>query len=181
VGLPTVVYHEAVPGHFTAGAVQHLAADQPVLLNIAAFNAYNEGWALYAERLMSELGAYEHDPFGNLGRLSDDLFRAIRLVVDTGLHHLRWTREHAIQFMMETSGNAESEVVAEVERYMAWPGQALGYKLGELRLLEMREGLRRRLGKRFDLPTFHRAVLAGGALPMDIVAQRVAALTPAAP
>ena len=177
VGLPTVVYHEAVPGHFTAGAVQHLAADQPVLLNIAAFNAYNEGWALYAERLMAELGAYEHDPFGNLGRLSDDLFRAIRLVVDTGLHHLRWTRERAIQFMMETSGNAESEVVAEVERYMAWPGQALGYKLGELRLLEMREGLRRRPGKRFDLPTFHRAVLAGGALPLDIVAKRVAELT----
>jgi uncharacterized protein (DUF885 family) len=97
--------------------------------------------------------------------------------VDTGLHSLRWTREHAIQFMVETSGNAKSEVVAEVERYMAWPGQALGYKLGELRLLEMRADLRRRLGGRFDLPTFHAAVLSAGALPLDIVAKRVAELS----
>lgn len=177
VSLPTVVYHEAVPGHFTAGAVARLASDQPVLVSIAAFNAYNEGWALYAERLMAELGAYSQEPFGNLGRLNDDLFRALRLVVDTGLHSLRWTRERAIEFMVETSGNAHSEVVAEVERYMAWPGQALGYKLGELRLLEMREGLRRRLGGRFNLPGFHGAVLSAGALPLDIVAKRVAELS----
>ena len=176
ISVPTVTYHEAVPGHFTAGAIARLAGDQPLLLSIASFNAYNEGWALYAERLMAELGAYAQDPFGDLGRLNDDLFRALRLVVDTGLHHLRWTREHAIEYMSESVGSARSEVVAEVERYMAWPGQALGYKLGELRLLQLREDLRRRLKGSADLPTFHRAVLAQGNLPLDVVGQIVAAV-----
>jgi len=176
ISVPSVTYHEAVPGHFTAGAIARLSGEQPLLLSVAAFNAYNEGWALYAEHLMAELGAYAQDPFGDLGRLNADLFRAVRLVVDTGLHQLRWTRERAIAFASETSGTAESDVVAEVERYMAWPAQALGYKLGELRLLELREGLRRRLGARFDLPDFHRAVLARGALPLEFIARAVAAL-----
>jgi uncharacterized protein (DUF885 family) len=177
VSLPTTTYHEGVPGHFTAGSIARLQGNEPLLLSIASFNAYNEGWALYAERLMAELGAYAHDPFGDLGRLNGDLFRAIRLVVDTGLHQLRWTRERAIAFASDASGSAESEVVAEVERYMAWPAQALGYKLGQLRLLELRDGLRRRLGARFSLPAFHGAVLAQGSAPLDVVARRVDTLS----
>jgi len=173
MSVPTTAYHEAIPGHFMAGGVARLAGDEPLLLSIASFNAYNEGWALYAERLMAELGAYAQDPFGDLGRLNEELFRAIRLVVDTGLHQLRWTRERAIAFASEASGYATSEVEAEVERYMAWPAQALGYKLGQLRLLELREGLRRRLAARFDLREFHRAVLARGSLPLDLIAKIV--------
>jgi uncharacterized protein (DUF885 family) len=176
VSLPTTTYHEGVPGHFTAGSIARLQGDEPLLLSIASFNAYNEGWALYAERLMAELGAYAQDPFGDLGRLNGDLFRAIRLVVDTGMHQLRWTRERAITFASAASGSAESEVVAEIERYMAWPAQALGYKLGQLRLLELRDGLHQRLGARFSLPAFHGAVLAQGSAPLDIVARRVGAV-----
>lgn len=139
----------------------------PLLLRIASFNAYQEGWALYAERLAAELGAYAGDPAGDVGRLSDDLFRCVRLVVDTGLHQLRWTRERAIAYMQEHSGSPTSEVVAEVERYMAWPGQALGYKLGQLRLLAMRDAMRTRLGRRFSLRQFHQLTLGYGAMPLD--------------
>jgi uncharacterized protein (DUF885 family) len=169
VELPTLSYHEGVPGHFTAGAIAAALGGQPLLLQVASFNAYNEGWALYAERLMAELGAYRDDPFGDLGRLNDELFRAVRLVVDTGIHALRWSREHAIAFMSSTTGVATSETVAEIERYMAWPGQALGYKLGQLRLLELREDMRRRQGTRFDLREFHRAVLGHGNLPLSVL------------
>jgi len=174
VALPSVTYHEGVPGHFTAGAIAAMLGTQPLLMHVASFNAYNEGWALYAERLMAELGAYRNDPFGDLGRLNDELFRAVRLVVDTGIHALRWTREHAIAFMSATTGNATSETVAEIERYMAWPGQALGYKLGQLRLLELREDMRRRQGTRFDLREFHRAVLGHGNLPLSVLETVVA-------
>lgn len=174
VALPTLTYHEAVPGHFTAGAIAAGLGGQPLLLKLASFNAYNEGWALYAERLMWELGAYRADPWGDVGRLNDELFRAVRLVVDTGLHAMRWTREQAIGFMTDATGSTESEIVAEIERYMAWPGQALGYKLGQLRLLELRAGMKKRLGARFDLRRFHRAVLGHGNLPFDLVSQLVA-------
>jgi uncharacterized protein (DUF885 family) len=176
MAVPTTAYHEGIPGHFMADGVARLAGDQPLLLSVASFNAYNEGWALYAERLMAELGAYAQDPFGNLGRLNEELFRAIRLVVDTGMHELRWTRERAIAFASDASGYATSEVEAEVERYMAWPAQALGYKLGQLRLLELRAGLQRRLRARFDVREFHRAVLARGSLPLELIAKLVDAV-----
>lgn len=167
--LPTLSYHEGVPGHHTQGATLLSLPQAPLLLRIASFNAYQEGWGLYAERLASELGVYAHDPAGDVGRLADDLFRCVRLVVDTGLHQLKWTREQAIAYMQANSGSPMSEIVAEIERYMAWPGQALGYKLGQLRLLEMRNRLKARMGKRFDLRQFHGAVLGNGAMPLDLL------------
>jgi uncharacterized protein (DUF885 family) len=167
--LPTLSYHEGVPGHHTQGATALALPQAPMMLRIASFNAYQEGWALYAERLAAELGVYAKDPAGDVGRLADDLFRCVRLVVDTGLHHLRWDREKAIAYMHDNSGSPMSEVVAEIERYMAWPGQALGYKLGQLRLLAMRDALKRKQGPRFDLREFHARVLGEGAMPLDLL------------
>jgi len=171
--LPTLSYHEGVPGHHTQGSIAAALGETPTLVKIASFNAYAEGWALYAERLMAELGAYRDDPLGDLGRLQDELFRAVRLVVDTGLHHKRWTREAAIGWMLDATGVAQSRVTAEIERYMAWPGQALGYKLGQLRLLSLRERMRAKSGKRFDIRDFHSGVLGGGAMPLDLVEARL--------
>lgn len=167
--LPTLTYHEGVPGHHTQGATALSLPQAPLILRIASFNAYQEGWALYAERLASELGVYAHDPAGDIGRLADDLFRCVRLVVDTGLHHLRWTREQAIAYMLANTGSPMSEVVAEIERYMAWPGQALGYKIGQLRLLAMRDKAKARFGHRFSLRDFHAKVLGYGAMPLDLL------------
>lgn len=171
--LPTLSYHEGVPGHHTQGSIAAALGEVPILVKIASFNAYAEGWALYSERLMAELGAYKNDPLGDLGRLQDELFRAVRLVVDTGLHHKRWTREAAIAWMLGATGVAESRVTAEVERYMAWPGQALGYKLGQLRLLTMRDRMKARMGSRFDIRDFHAGVLGGGAMPLDLIETRL--------
>jgi uncharacterized protein (DUF885 family) len=171
--LPTLSYHEGVPGHHTQGAIAASLGEAPLLMRIASFNAYQEGWALYAERLMSELGAYSDDPLGNLGRLQDELFRAARLVVDTGLNAKRWTRDQAIRTMQDVTGVAESRVTAEVERYMAWPGQALGYKLGQIRLLDLRDRFLAKKGKTQDTKTFHGLILGGGAMPLDIVESRL--------
>ena len=165
--LPTLSYHEGVPGHHTQSAIALAQGETPLLVRIASFNAYQEGWGLYSEQLMAELGFYENDDLGNLGRLQDELFRAVRLVVDTGLHHKRWTREAAIRTMRDITGIAESRVTAEVERYMAWPGQALGYKLGHLRLLAMRK--RYLVGKGRTVKDFHALVLGRGAMPLDMV------------
>jgi uncharacterized protein (DUF885 family) len=169
--LPTLSYHEGVPGHHTQVSIASALGQAPLLLRIASFNAYQEGWALYGERLMAESGAYEDDPFGDLGRLQDELFRAVRLVVDTGLHHKRWSREKAIDYMQSVTGVALSRVTAEIERYMAWPGQALGYKLGQLRLLDLRE--RYLNGNKSALREFHAGVLGGGAMPLDLVEARL--------
>ncbi|MEY2927311.1 MAG: hypothetical protein RL367_1788 [Pseudomonadota bacterium] len=169
--LPTLSYHEGVPGHHTQGAIAAALGEAPLLIRIASFNAYQEGWALYAERLMAERGAYSEDPLGDLGRLQDELFRAVRLVVDTGLHHKRWTREEAIRAMRDITGVAETRVTAEVERYMAWPGQALGYKLGQLRLLELRTRYLEKKGR--DLMGWHGLVLGAGAMPLDLVEGRL--------
>ena len=165
--LPTLSYHEGVPGHHTQGAIAASQGAVPLLIKLASFNAYAEGWALYGERLMAELGFYNDDPLGDLGRLQDELFRAVRLVVDTGLHHKRWPREQAIDYMRGATGVAISRVTAEIERYMAWPGQALGYKLGQLRLIDMRE--RYLAKKKGDLRDFHGIVLEGGAMPLDLI------------
>jgi uncharacterized protein (DUF885 family) len=174
--LPTLSFHEGVLGHHTQGSIAAALVDVPLLVRIGSFNAYQEGWALYAESLMAEMGAYKDDPLGNLGRLQDELFRAVRLVVDTGLHHKRWTREAAIAWMLDATGVAQSRVTAEIERYMAWPGQALGYKIGQLRLLEMRKTYRAASKKGTGLQGFHGAVLGGGPMPLDVVADRVAAM-----
>jgi uncharacterized protein (DUF885 family) len=169
--LPTLSYHEGVPGHHTQVSIAAGLQDAPLLARIGSFNAFQEGWALYAEALMAERGVYEDDPLGDLGRLQDELFRAVRLVVDTGLHHKRWTREAAIRTMRDITGIAETRATAEVERYMAWPGQALGYKLGQLRLLDMR---RRYMAKKgAALADFHALVLGGGGMPLDLIEARL--------
>ncbi len=171
--LPTLTYHEGVPGHHTQGAIAVALGEAPLIVRIASFNAYQEGWALYAERLMAERGFYKDDPLGDLGRLQDELFRGVRLVVDTGIHNKRWSREQAITFMRETTGIAERRVTAEIERYMAWPGQAVGYKLGQLRLLDLREQHLKKMGKGADIRNFHATVLNQGAMPLDLVESRL--------
>ena len=172
-GLKTLTYHEANPGHHWQIALNMEQAALPFLRKIAPYNAYIEGWALYSEQVASELGLYKNDPFGDLGRLQAELFRAVRLVVDTGMHHKRWTREQAIAYMSEKTGSAESDVVAEIERYITWPGQALGYKLGMLKILSLREQAKSELGDRFDLSDFHDVVLLGGAVPMAVLERNV--------
>jgi len=172
-GLKTLTYHEANPGHHWQIALNLDQAELPFLRRIAPYNAYAEGWALYSEQVAYELGMYENDPFGDLGRLQAELFRAVRLVVDTGLHDKRWTREQAISYMSEQTGTAESDVVAEIERYMAWPGQALGYKLGMLKILGLREQAKTRLADKFDLAEFHDVVLLNGAVPMAVLSRNV--------
>ncbi|MEW6981664.1 DUF885 family protein [Colwelliaceae bacterium 6471] len=172
-GLKTLTYHEANPGHHWQVALNMEQESLPFLRRIAPYNAYVEGWALYSEQVAAELGLYENDPFGNLGRLQAELFRAVRLVVDTGMHHKRWTREQAIAYMAKTTGSAESDVVSEIERYMAWPGQALGYKLGMLKILSLRDHAKTALADKFDLATFHDIVLLGGAVPMTVLEQKI--------
>jgi uncharacterized protein (DUF885 family) len=167
--LPTLSYHEGVPGHHTQTAVALSLPRAPLIAALGSFNAYSEGWALYAERLAADLGVYRTDPAGDIGRLQDELFRAVRLVVDTGLHHLRWSRERAIAYMADATGVAASRVTAEIERYMAWPAQALGYKLGQLRLLDMRQRARAARGRGFDLRAFHATVLGNGAMPLGLI------------
>ncbi len=173
--LKTLTYHEAVPGHHFETSIGLTHEDLPFLRRSAPLNAFGEGWGLYSERLAWEMGMYDDDPFGNLGRLQDELWRAVRLVVDTGLHHKRWTREEAIEYMYATTGGHMSEVVPEIERYMAWPGQALGYKLGMLKILELRQQAQAALGDRFDLRAFHDVVLGSGRLPMTALQRNIEA------
>jgi uncharacterized protein (DUF885 family) len=136
------------------------------------YTAYVEGWALYSERLGKEVGFYQ-DPYNDYGRLQDEMLRAIRLVVDTGLHSKKWTREQVVQFFHDHSALDEVEVQSETDRYIVWPSQALGYKIGQLKILELRERARKELGDRFDIRAFHDEVLGAGALPMDVLEQRI--------
>lgn len=171
--LPTLTFHETNPGHHWQISLNMALANMPVLRKMAPYNAYIEGWALYAEQVAFEMGMYKDNPFGNLGRLKAEMFRAVRLVVDTGIHHKRWTRNKAIAYMMTQTGQAETEATAEIERYMAWPGQALGYKLGMLKILELRKNAETLLGDNFKLSEFHDVVLLNGALPMEMLEQKV--------
>lgn len=171
--LKTLTYHEANPGHHWQIALNLAQDSLPMVRRIAPYNAYVEGWALYSEVVAKEIGMYENDPYGDLGRLKAELFRAVRLVVDTGLHHKKWSREQAIEYMANTTGTVESDVVAEIERYMVWPGQALGYKLGMLKILELRQMAQEALGDQFDIKAFHDLVLLGGAVPMSVLAEKV--------
>ncbi|MET1253785.1 DUF885 domain-containing protein [Aliikangiella maris] len=172
-GLKTLTYHEASPGHHWQGSLNLEQDALPLLRRIAPYNAYAEGWALYAEKVAAELGVYKDDPFGDLGRLQAELFRAVRLVVDTGIHHKRWSREQAIEYMAAKTGTAKSDVTREIERYMAWPGQALGYKLGMLKILSLRDKAQKQLKDKFDLAEFHDLILLGGAVSMKVLTQKV--------
>jgi uncharacterized protein (DUF885 family) len=133
---------------------------------------YGEGWALYAEKLAKEMGFYT-DPYSEYGRLQSEIHRAIRLVVDTGLHHKKWTREQVVQYFRDHSAIDDVTVQTETDRYIAWPGQALGYKIGELKILELRERARKELGKKFDIREFHDEVLGSGVLPLDVLEARI--------
>lgn len=166
--MRTLAYHEAVPGHHFQLAIQQQQKDLPFFRRIIPAMAYSEGWALYAERLAWELG-FQEDPYDNIGRLQAELFRGVRLVVDTGIHSKRWNREQAIEYMLRNTGMVESDVVAEVERYFVMPGQALAYKVGMTKLLELRDLARSELGEQFDIREFHRVVLTNGSVPLDIL------------
>lgn len=170
--MRTLAYHEAIPGHHFQISIARGLKDVSIVQRVLPFTAYSEGWALYAEHLAQELG-YEKDPFDDLGRLRDEQFRAVRLVVDTGMHYKRWTREQAIAYMIDKTGMPEGDVVAEIERYLVWPGQALAYKTGMLKILELRARARAALGERFDLKEFHDQVLMAGALPLGVLEARV--------
>ncbi|WP_201747790.1 DUF885 domain-containing protein [Dyadobacter flavalbus] len=171
--MKTLAYHEAIPGHHFQLGIQTELKGLPIFRTVIPFNAYIEGWALYSEQLAYEMGFYQHDPFGNLGRLRDELFRAVRLVVDTGIHYKRWSREQAITYMVANTGWATSAITTEVERYIVWPGQACSYKIGMMKILELREKARQALGSRFDLKQFHQAVLANGSVPLPILEEIV--------
>jgi len=171
--LPTLTYHESIPGHHFEVTQAVTATDRPLFRRLASFNAFSEGWALYAEYLAKEMGAYDGDPYGDLGRLQAELFRAVRLVVDTGMHYKRWSREQAIDYMARVTGNHIDSVTTEIERYAVWPGQALGYKLGMLKILELRRKAEAELGQAFDIKAFHNVVLGKGPMPMKIVEKRV--------
>jgi len=167
-GMRTLAYHEAVPGHHFQRAIQQEQEDLPFFRKLAPFTAYTEGWALYAERLAWEIGLQD-DPYDNIGRLQAELFRAVRLVVDTGIHYKHWSREQAIDYMLANTGMAESDVVAEIERYFVMPGQATAYKVGMEKILELREHAREALGEKFDLAEFHDVILTNGAVPLTIL------------
>jgi uncharacterized protein (DUF885 family) len=172
-GMKTLSYHEGIPGHHFQIATAQGLEGLPLIRQQPIYTAYAEGWALYAERLAAEIGLYADDPFGDLGRLQAEMFRAVRLVVDTGLHAKGWTREQAIEYMVNTAGMGESEVTSEVERYMALPGQACAYKVGQLKILELREKARAALGPKFSLRDFHTVVLENGAVPLTVLERLV--------
>ncbi len=170
--LKTLTYHEANPGHHLQTALG-MALDAPIISSVLFSNAFGEGWALYAEALAHEMGLYADDPFGNLGRLQDELWRAIRLVVDTGMHSLRWSREQAIDYMIATAGMHPLDAEAEVERYVVWPGQALGYKIGMLEIQRLRRVAEQALGERFDIRSFHDEILKDGGVPLQVLEAKI--------
>ncbi|WP_395373049.1 DUF885 domain-containing protein [Marinicella sp. W31] len=170
--MRTLAYHEAVPGHHFQIAIQTELQGLPMFRSFLGFTSYSEGWALYAERLAWEQG-YQEEPFSDLGRLQAELMRAVRLVVDTGIHHKRWTREQAIDYMASTTGLALTDVESEIERYTVWPGQALAYKVGMLKIMELREKAEKALGDRYDIRKFHNVVLKNGPVPMTILEELV--------
>jgi uncharacterized protein (DUF885 family) len=167
-----IAYHEGIPGHHMQLSVQQQLTGLPKFrLHSLGFNAYIEGWALYAEQLGKEVGFYE-DPVSDYGRLSSELFRAVRLVVDTGIHSKGWTREQVVEFFRKSGAVDEPTIQSETDRYIAWPAQALSYKLGQLKFRELRERARKELGAKFDIRTFHDEMINGGTLPLDLLEAR---------
>jgi prolyl oligopeptidase len=164
--------HEAMPGHHLQIALQQELGDVPMFRRFMFFTAFVEGWGLYSERLGYNLGLYE-DPYSRFGQLTYDMWRAVRLVVDTGMHYKGWTRDQAIDFFKDNAAKSEHDIVNEIDRYIVWPGQALAYKIGQLKILQIRERAEIQLGDRFDIRAFHDELLGGGALPLDLLEQRM--------
>jgi len=172
ITVESTAYHEGVPGHHMQISIAQEMPSLPPFRQHAFFTAFIEGWALYSERLGKEVGFYQ-DPYSDYGRLQDEMLRAIRLVVDTGVHYKKWNRQQMVDFFHAHSAVDEPDVQSETDRYIAWPGQALGYKVGQLKILELRARAKNELGDRFDLRTFHDEVLDAGALPLDVLDGRV--------
>jgi uncharacterized protein (DUF885 family) len=170
--VESVAYHEGIPGHHLQISIQQELPDLPPFRQQGYYTAYTEGWALYSERLGKEIGFYQ-DPYSDYGRLEADMWRAIRLVVDTGVHSQHWTRQQMVDYFHDHSTIDETNVQSEVDRYIAWPAQALGYKMGQLKILELRDRAKTALGPKFDLKAFHDVVLDSGALPLDILEQQI--------
>jgi uncharacterized protein (DUF885 family) len=171
--MPTLAYHEGIPGHHWQISIAQELKGVPQFRKVIPFTAYAEGWALYCEWLAKQVGWYDKDPFGDLGRLQAELFRAVRLVVDTGIHAKHWPREQAITYMRDKTGMGEKEVTAEIERYIVMPGQACAYKVGMLKIQELRGRAQKELGAKFDQREFHETVLKNGALPLEILEEQV--------
>jgi uncharacterized protein (DUF885 family) len=170
--VEAVSYHEGIPGHHLQISIAQELTGLPEFRKQTYYTAYTEGWALYSERLGKEIGFYQ-DPYSDYGRLEADIWRAIRLVVDTGVHSQHWTRQQMVDYFHDHTAMDDTNIQAEVDRYIAWPGQALGYKMGQLKLLELRDRAKTALGSRFDIKAFHDEVLDSGALPMDVLEHRV--------
>jgi uncharacterized protein (DUF885 family) len=170
--VEAVSYHEGIPGHHLQISIGQELTGLPEFRKQSYYTAYTEGWALYSERLGKEVGFYQ-DPYSDYGRLEADIWRAIRLVVDTGVHSQHWTRQQMVDYFHDHTAMDDTNIQAEVDRYIAWPGQALGYKMGQLKILELRDRAKTALGPRFDIKAFHDEVLDSGALPMDVLEQRV--------
>ena len=172
--LPTLTFHEGIPGHHLQGSLA-METTLPMIRKVQFFSGYGEGWALYAEQLAVEMGMYEGDPMGHIGQLHDAMFRSVRLVVDSGMHHMGWSREKAIAFMVDTLGDPETAATTEIERYCVWPGQACSYMLGKLEWLRLRAKAKAEMGARFDIRKFHDAGLLAGAMPLPALANRIEA------
>jgi uncharacterized protein (DUF885 family) len=166
-----IAYHEGIPGHHLQISIAQELDGIPMFRKFDHYTAYTEGWGLYAERLGKDVGFYQ-DPYSDYGRLEGDIWRAIRLVVDTGVHSQHWTREQMVQYFHDHSAIDETSIQSEVDRYIGWPAQALAYKMGQLKILELRDRAKKALGDKFDIRAFHDQVLDSGALPLDVLEQR---------
>jgi len=172
--IPSLSAHEGLPGHTWQGAyVAEHRDDVPLIASLMGFNAYTEGWALYSEQLVDELGYYKDDPFGQVGAYQALRFRASRLVVDTGLHSKKWTRAQAVDYMIATTGRSRAACTSEVDRYCASPGQACGYKVGHTEIVRLRDRAKAALGPRFDLRAYNDAVIEAGAVPLAVLATAI--------
>jgi len=174
-GMKTLSYHEGIPGHHFQISIAQELKGVPIFRRMLPFTAYAEGWALYADKLAREIGMYRDDPYSELGCLDSELFRAVRLVVDTGIHYKRWTREQAIEYMSAHAAQEQESVISEIERYIVMPGQACAYKIGMIKILELRERTQKALGSAFDLREFHDVILKNGSLPLSILDEIVQA------
>ena len=173
LNVEAIAYHEGVPGHHLQFSVAHELTDLPAFRKFGIdYNAYSEGWAFYSERLGKEIGFYQ-DPYSDYGRLGNEMWRSVRLVVDTGVHYKRWSREQMVDFFRQHTAMDDQNIQTEVDRYIAWPAQALSYKLGQMKILELRERARRELGGQFDIRAFHDAVLDQGVLPLDVLEEKI--------
>lgn len=170
--MEALAYHEAVPGHHLQGSIQQELQDLPKFRKHEWFTAFGEGWALYSEGLPKEVGFYS-DPYSDFGRLTFQAWRATRLIVDTGIHYFKWSRQQAIDFFKQNTGLSEHNIISEVDRYIAWPGQALAYKIGQLKIQELRDKTESELGERFDVKAFHDRVLGEGCLPLDVLEEHI--------